>query len=185
MVLVSMLRGVNIGPHHRIRMADLKAVYESIGATDVETLIQSGNVVFRTRERSVERITERIGEAIEARFGFRPAVLMRTAAELRRVVERNPFAGRSGIDPARLAVQFLGREPDTEARGKLAAMPATPEEVVLEPRELYIYFPDGMARPKLSVAQVEKALGVSMTGRNWNTVGRLLEMAQRLEHAAG
>jgi uncharacterized protein (DUF1697 family) len=181
MVLVSMLRGVNVGPHHRMKMADLKAVYESLGMAEVETFIQSGNVVFRTAGRSGDRVAARIEEAIEARFGFAAPVVVRTAAELRSVVERNPFAGRADLDGSRLAVHFLGRAPEAAGRAKLAAIPPAPEEVRLDGRELYIYYTSGMARPKLSLAQVERALAVPMTARNWNTVEKLLEMAERVE----
>jgi|SRR5579883_489852 len=184
MVLITMLRGVNLGPHKRMKMADLKALYETLGMTDVETLIQSGNVVFRTKERSAEKVAARIEKAIEERFGFTAPVVARTAAELRTVIERNPFAGRKGIEPDKLAVHFLGGEPESAAREKLAAIPPAPEEMVLDGRELYIYFPNGMARPKLSLAQVDRVLGGRMTARNWNTVGKLLEMAERAESAA-
>ena len=181
MVLVSMLRGVNMGPHHRMKMADLKAAYEAVGCTDVETFIQSGNVAFRTKERSAEKMVARIEKAIEERFGFAAPVVVRTAAELRSVVERNPFAGRKGIEPAKLAVHFLAGEPGTAVREKLAAIPPAAEEMVLDGRELYIYFPNGMARPELKLAQVDRALGGRMTARNWNTVEKLLEMAERIE----
>jgi len=175
------LRGVNLGPHKRMKMADLKRLYEELGFRDVETLIQSGNVVFRAAGRSAERIAARIEAAIEGRFGFTAPVVVRTAADLRSGMERNPFAGRKGIEPDRLAVFFLAREPDAGARERLAAIPAAPEEVVLDGRELYIYFPNGMARPTISLAKVERAVGVGMTARNWNTVGKLLEMAERIE----
>jgi uncharacterized protein (DUF1697 family) len=99
------------------------------------------------------------------------------------VVERNPFAGRDGIEPNKLAVNFLALAADGAAPERLRALPTTPEEVRLDGRELYIYFPNGMARPKLSAAQTDKAVGVPMTARNWNTVGKLLEMAERLERA--
>lgn len=181
MVLVSMLRGVNMGPHHRVRMTALKELYKELGLTGIETYIQSGNLVFRTRARDPGRVAAQIEDAIERRFGFRSAVVVRSAADLRRVIDRNPFSGRDGIEPSKLAVSFLAREPDVAARAKLAGLPPVPEEVHLEGRELYIYFPNGMARPKLSMAQVEKAVAVPGTARNWNTVRRLLEMAERQE----
>jgi uncharacterized protein (DUF1697 family) len=181
MVLVTMLRGVNVGGHNKVRMAELKALYESLGFADVETYVQSGNVAFRARAGARAGIGARIEEAISRRFGFRPAVVARTAAELRSVVARNPFASREGIEPAKLLVHFLEREPEAAARGKLQSLPPAPEEWRLDGRELYVYFPNGQARPKLSMAQVDRALAVPGTGRNWNTVLRLLEMAERLE----
>jgi len=183
MVLVSMLRGVNLGPHNRVRMAELREVYESLGFSAVETYVQSGNVAFRASGRGADRIAGRIEDGIEDRFGFRTPVVVRNAADLRGVVARNPFAEREGIDPAKLLVHFLAREPEARARGKLQALPPAPEEWRLDGRELYVYFPNGMARPKLSMAQVERALGVGGTGRNWNTVLKLLELAERVEAA--
>jgi uncharacterized protein (DUF1697 family) len=179
MVLVSLLRGVNMGPHKRMKMADLKAVYEGLGFTGVETFIQSGNVVFRTRDRGPEKVAARIEAAIAERFGFEAPVTVRTAAELRSTVERNPFAGRAGTAPDKLAVFFLSRAPEAPAREKIEALPPCPEEVRLDGREMYIYFPNGMARPVLSLAKVERALAVGMTARNWNTVEKLLELAER------
>jgi uncharacterized protein (DUF1697 family) len=184
-VFVSLLRGVNLGPHNSVRMADLKPVYESLGLGGIETYVQSGNVAFRAAERKAELLEERIAEAIGLRFGFRPAVILRTAAELRAVIGRRPFAERAGgIDPSKLLVHFLAREPDAATRAKILEIQAAPEEVWMAGRELYIYFPNGMARPKLSMPRVEKTLAIAGTGRNWNTVLRLLEIAERLEASA-
>jgi len=173
-VVISMLRGVNVGAHHRMKMADLRAVYESLGHRDVQTCLQSGNVISRHRSPSAARIEE----ALERRFGFRPAVILRNTEELRAAIAGNPFAG---VEPSRLLVCFLTDDPGEEARQKVRAIPAAPEKIWAEVRELYIYFPNGMARPKLSMATVEKALKVVGTGRNWNTVTNLLEVAQALE----
>jgi uncharacterized protein (DUF1697 family) len=183
MVLVSMLRGVNLGPHHRMRMADLKAVYESLGLTEVETYIQSGNVVFRSAARKPAAVSAQIEAAIRKRFGFEAPVVVRSAAEMRSVVARNPFAGRAGIDPARLAVHFLYSRPDGAASGRLRALPPAPEEMKLDGCELYVHYVNGMARPTISMTQVGKAVGVEGTARNWNTVEKLLEMAEGLEKA--
>ncbi len=176
-----MLRAVNVGGHNKIRMEALRALYESLGLVDVQTYIQSGNVVFRTGERDLARLAGTIAEGIERAFGFRPVVILRTASCLRLVIAKNPFAARRGVDPSRLLVTFLASEPDAEAREKVLKIKAEPEELRIEGRELYTYFPNGMARPKLSMAVVEKALKTPGTGRNWNTVMKLLDMAEKLE----
>ena len=173
-VTISLLRGVNVGAHHRIKMADLRAVYESLGCRDVQTHIQSGNVIFHGSNASAVQIEE----AIERKFRFRPAVIHRTTGELRRAIAGNPFRD---VDPARLLVCFLAEDPGDAARQRLRAIPPAPEQVQLKDRELYIYFPNGMARPKLSLPTLEKALKVAGTGRNWNTVTKLLHMAEELE----
>jgi uncharacterized protein (DUF1697 family) len=180
-VIISMLRGVNVGAHHRIKMDALRALYEPLGLRDPQTYVQSGNVVFRTDKRDLVALAKRIEDAIERGFGFRPTVILRTSGELREVIARNPFAKRRGIEPSRLLVYFLASDPGAETRDKVLSLKTEPEELRMDGRELYIYFPNGMARPKLSWAVLEKTLKVPGTGRNWNSVTKLLDMAERLE----
>ena len=181
-VIISMLRGVNVGSHHRIRMDDLRAVYESLELSDVRTYVQSRNVVFKTKERNLSHLAKRIEKEIERRFGFHSDVIVRTTTEMKDVIARNPFARRRGIEPARLLVTFLAADPGEEARGKVRRMKTgPPEELYVDGRELYVYFPKGMGRSKLPVAAIEKALQTTGTARNWNSVSKLLELAEELE----
>jgi uncharacterized protein (DUF1697 family) len=180
-VLVSLLRGINVGGHNLIRMEALRAVYESLGLQDSQTYVQSGNVVFRTQDRNFPRIAKQIEGAIERTFGFRPAVIVRTPAELKDVIATNPFAERRGIEPNKLLVVFLAGSPDENARAKVLAIKTDPEELRMQGREVYMYFPDGMARPKLTWMAIEKMLKIPATARNWNTVTKLLEMAVTLD----
>jgi uncharacterized protein (DUF1697 family) len=182
-VIISMLRGVNLGAHNRMSMEALRDVYESLKLLDVRTFIQSGNVLFKTEEREIETLVEKIQDAIERRFKFRPDVIVRTAAELRDVIARNPFARRRGIDPAKLLITFLDKDPGEKARQHIRKLNTDPEEVRIDGREIYTYFPEGMARPKLSWASIEKILKTSGTGRNWNSVTKMLEMAEAMETA--
>ena len=182
-VIISMLRGVNVGGHNKIKMDQLRAVYQSLGFRDAQTYIQSGNVVCRADKRELATAGARIEKGIERNFGFRPSVIVRTAPELREVIVRNPFAKRSGIDASRLLVAFLASSPAADALDKVLKIKCEPEELRVSGRELFIYFPNGMARPKLSLATVERTLKISSTGRNWNTVRKLLEMAEALEAA--
>jgi uncharacterized protein (DUF1697 family) len=177
-VIISLLRAVNVGGHNQIKMEALGALYESLGLLDVRTYVQSGNVVFRT-ERGLERLSGRIESGIEASFGFRPNVMIRTCAELREVVARNPFAARQDIEPGKLHVNFLLSDPGAAARKKALSIQVGPEELRAEGRELYIYFPNGAGRSKLSTALLEKTLGTPGTSRNWNTVRKLLEMGEQ------
>ena len=176
-----MLRAVNLASHNRVKMDALRALYESLGFSDVQTYVQSGNIIFRTKDAELVRLRKRIEDAIERTFTFRPAVILRTTSDLRNVIAKNPFAKRRGIDPSRLLVTFLASEPSPEAREKVLAIQADPEELKIDGRELYIYFANGLARPKLSIPRLEKTLQTSGTGRNWNTVTKLLEIAERLE----
>jgi uncharacterized protein (DUF1697 family) len=180
-VIISMLRGVNVGGHNKIKMEALRALYESLKLWDAQTYVQSGNVIFRTEERDISRLTKRIEEGIERKFRFRPNVILRTTAEMREVIARNPFAKRRGIEPGKLLVTFLGSDPGAEAREKALQIKCDPEELWIERREMYIYFPNGVGRSKLSLVRLEKTLKIPGTARNWNSVTKMLEMAEKLE----
>jgi uncharacterized protein (DUF1697 family) len=180
-VVISMLRGVNVGGHNKIKMDALRALYESMKLREAQTYVQSGNVIFRTDERDIARLAKRIEDGIERKLRFRTDVILRTATEMREVVARNPFAKRRGIEPSKLLVSFLASDPGEEAREKVRQMKCDPEELRIEEREMYIYFPNGIGRSKLSLGALEKTLKTPGTGRNWNSVTKMLEMAEKLE----
>jgi len=182
-VVISMLRGVNVGGHHKIKMDSLRTLSESLGLHQPQTYVQSGNVIFRTAERNLVRLAQRIEDGIERTFGFRPDVMLRTASEMRDVVARNPFATRRGLEPSKLLVTFLAADPGPEARAKILQLQSGPEELRIARRELYIYFPNGIGRSKLSPALLERTLQTPGTGRNWNSVTKMLEIAERMEAA--
>ena len=180
-VIISMLRGVNVGGHNKIKMEALRALYESLKLRGAQTYVQSGNVIFRTDERDMARLAKRIEDGIERKFGFQSDVILRTAAEMREVITRNPFAKRRGIEPGKLLVSFLGSDPGEEGREKVRQMKCDPEELRIEGREIYIYFPNGAGRSKLQWAGLGEMLKTTGTGRNWNSVTKMLEMAEKLE----
>jgi uncharacterized protein (DUF1697 family) len=180
-VAISMLRGINVGGHKSIKMEALRVMYESLELKDAQTYVQSGNVVFKTTARDLAPLAKRIESKIEQTFGFRPAVMLRSSSELREVIRRNPFAARRGIEPGKLLVTFLAADPSPEAREKLLSIKVDPEEPRIDGRELYTYYPNGVGRAKLSPALIEKTLKTAGTGRNWNTVTKLLEIAEKLE----
>jgi uncharacterized protein (DUF1697 family) len=180
-VVISLLRGINVGGHHKIKMEALRTLYGSLGLLGAQTYLQSGNVIFKTERRDLVLLAKQIENGIERGFGFRVDVIVRTSSDLRDAIARNPFAKRAGIDPSRLLVTFLASDPSAEARDKLLKIKLHPEELRIAGRELYTYFPNGMARPTVSWAAIEKMLKTSGTGRNWNTVRKLLEIAERLE----
>jgi uncharacterized protein (DUF1697 family) len=146
--------------------------------------VQSGNVVFSTSERNGSKVSKRIAEGIEREFGFRTDVIVRSAEEMRGAVARNPFAKRRDIEPGKFLVLFLDSQPSAEAREKLNSIRKDREELRLDGRELYIYFPDGVGRSKVSTAAIERVLQTTGTGRNWNSVTKLLELAEALSSAS-
>jgi uncharacterized protein (DUF1697 family) len=180
-VIVSMLRGVNVGGHNLIKMDALLALYRSLKLRDPHTYLQSGNVVFRTDERDLAFLAGRIENGIERTFHFRPDVIIRTTSEMRDVISRNPFPTRRGIEPSKLLVTFLADDPGAEVREKVLAIKTDPEELRISGRELYIYYPAGMGRSKLAWMAMVKVLKTTGTGRNWNSVTKLLQIAERLE----
>ena len=180
-VLISMLRGVNVGPHNRIKMEDLRAVYRRLGFEDPQTYVQSGNVIFRTKEKDLHQIPIRIQDAIEKKFKFRPEVIVRTANDLRKVIAATPFADRPALEPGKILVTFLSEAPAREAHGAFERFRDYPEEVHLKGAELYIYFPNGAGKSKLPWSSVEKLLKVTGTARNWNSVTKMLSIAEEME----
>jgi uncharacterized protein (DUF1697 family) len=180
-VVISLLRGVNLGGHNKIKMEALRGLYESLGMQNVQTHVQSGNVVFKTKERDLVRLSRLIEDAIEKKFGFRTDVVFRTSVEVRDVIARNPFAQRRNIDPSRLLVTFLATDPGTEARERVSKLDTQPDELYVDGREVYTYFVGSMARPQISWMAIAKMLKTPGTGRNWNTVRKLLEIAEKLE----
>lgn len=180
-ILISMLRGVNLGPHHRIKMDDLRALYESLELNDARTYVQSGNVIFRTREKNTQKLAKKVQEAIGKKFGFRPEVIVRTIEELRCSLDANPFRGRREIEASKLLITFLAAEPAKAAQTTLRNLKIQREELHLIERELYIYFPDGIGKSKVPWSSVEKLLGVTGTARNLNSVVKMLEIAEQLE----
>lgn len=165
-------------------MSALRDLYASLGLEDVRTYVQSGNLVFRTRARDLGKLAGQLEDAIAGMAGFRAPVALRDASGLREVVEGNPFAGRSDVLPNRLHVHFLCGDPSGAAAAHIAALDrAFPEEMRLAGRELYVHYPNGAGQSKLTPARLDKALGTPCTARNWNTVVKLLEMAEALDRA--
>jgi uncharacterized protein (DUF1697 family) len=180
-VMICMLRGVNLGAHNRVKMEALRAVCESLKLRDPQTYVQSGNVIFKTDERDLVKLAKRIESAIEKKFGFQTDVVLRSTVEMREVIARNPFAKRRGIEPSKLLVTFLAGDPGEEARVKVRAIRCAPDELFIEGSEAYIYFPNGAGRPTLNWASIPKSLKVAGTARNWNSVVKMFEMAEKME----
>jgi uncharacterized protein (DUF1697 family) len=180
-VWISMLRGVNVGPHNRIKMDALREVYTSLKLEQSQTYVQSGNVIFRTKEKNAPALAKKIQSAIGSAFGFRPEVILRSVEELRKAIAVNPFADRRDIEPGKLLITFLTEDPGENGRMAIASLKNYPEELHLKGRELFIYFPNGAGKSKLPWPKVEKLFKTQGTARNWNSATKMLEMAEELE----
>jgi uncharacterized protein (DUF1697 family) len=175
---VALLRGVNVGGRGKVGMQDLRALFASAGLTDVATYVQSGNVVFTSSKTDAAKLARTIGQKISSELGIEVTVLIRSAAELRQIQQRNPLIARSD-DPTRLHVTFLATEPDPELVAKLshgAEDEDGADELRVVGREVYLFCPGGYGNSKLNNTFIEKRLATRATTRNWRTVVKLVEM---------
>lgn len=173
--VICLLRGVNVGGNNKLEMKALRALCESLGLRNVQTYVQSGNVVCDAPEKDADGLPQKLGAAMEKSFGFKPDIVVRSLDELRDAIARNPFAAQAATEPSKLLVVFFDAAPDQD---KIRARKATDEQWHQSGRELYIYFPKGQGQSKLSFAPFDRGSAkVSWTGRNWNTVTKLAEMA--------
>jgi uncharacterized protein (DUF1697 family) len=174
-VYIALLRGINVGGNNPVKMETLRTLCGTLKLRDARTYVQSGNLVFAAPDTDPLKLGRRLEDAIEKTFGHRPAVILRTAAELRHVAARNPFAGRAGIEPAKLSVTFLAAEPTPEVPDKVLALQCPPEELFLDGREMYLYCPNCYSQAKLPLAKIDRLL--HGTNRNWNTVAKLIDLS--------
>jgi len=175
MKYVALFRGINVGGHHLLPMRNLKDLLLGLQCNNVESYIQSGNVIFECKEQPREELRRKIEERIDAQFHFRPKVLLLDEKAFRNAVTKNPFPVNQG---KALHFFFLDTQPFHPDSEKLAVLKAQSEEFKLHKELFYLYAPDGIGRSKLA-SNVEKCLGVSATARNWNTVQKLIDMLDR------
>ena len=171
---VALLRGVNVGGRNKLPMAELRDLFASAGCAAVRTYIQSGNAVFEATQDLAEAVPEIVTVAIRRRFGYESAVVLRSGEELRQVATSNPF-DTSG-DPRFLHVAFLKDTPNAEAVSRLDPERPPPDEFVVRGRNVYLHYPNGVARSKLTNEYLAVQLQTVSTMRNWRTVLRLLEI---------
>lgn len=172
--LVVLLRGINVGPHKRMKMAELRAVLQDGGYRDVRTHLQSGNVILRSG-KAPATVERGISAEIARAFGFDVDVVIRTGEEVVRIVADDPLAG-TATDGGRYVVAFLSAEADPAAAEALSARDFGPEELRVRGREIYAWCPEGLRDGPLSKALARQKLAPLATVRNWNTVTRLRDM---------
>jgi uncharacterized protein (DUF1697 family) len=173
---VALLRGVNLGSRNRLAMAELREVLAEAGFEDVRTYLQSGNVVLSSSE-APKRLSRKLERLIAARFDLKIAVLVRTRAELAKVVKRDPL-GKVATSPKRYQVSFLDGKLRPAVVRELEEAAAPSEQFVIAGREVYAWHPAGVARSRLWTLLAGRGLGVAATARNWTTVTKLLALAE-------
>jgi uncharacterized protein (DUF1697 family) len=176
---IVLLRGINVGAHNRIPMADLRSLLAELGHTDARTLLQSGNIVLSS-ELAPDELAGELERAIASKFGVQTPVVVRTREELAAVVALDPL-GDVAQEHKLYQVSFLSAKPDAQAVAKLAQEDFAPELFVHVGREIYAWHPEGIHSSRLARMLSDKRLGVVVTARNWKTTTKLLEMADELE----
>jgi uncharacterized protein (DUF1697 family) len=169
-VQIALLKGINVGGNKKIAMSDLRDVCAALGLEDVRTLLQSGNVVFRSSGRRPAALETLLESAAETRLGVRTDFFVRTDAQWSAIVEGNPFREEARREPGYLLVMCLRSAPKPGAEKSLRAAISGRETVRVAGREAYLVYPDGVGRSRLTNAVLERHLGTSGTARNWNTV---------------
>ena len=173
---VALLRGINVSGKNPIKMAVLRELMESLGHEAVETYVQSGNVVFRSRTRSPAKLAASIEVRITQDLGLTVAVLVRTGEELAALVAATPPVGANDLE--HLHVTFLAHSPKKTAIGALEGAHDAPDECAVAGREVYVHCPNGYGRTKLNNTFFERKLDATATTRSWKTVARLADLVR-------
>jgi len=174
---IALLRAINVGGNNKIAMADLKLMALAKGLTDPRTLLQSGNLVFASKETDALALEKLLEKETASRFGFEVDYLVRTASQWKQMIAKNPFSAEAKEDPSHLLVVFLKSTPTAKQVQDLKEAIPGRETIELVGSHLFVVYPDGIGRSKLTSALIEKKLGTRGTARNWNTIGKLKEMA--------
>ena len=178
-VVLLLLRGINVGGNTRLPMETLKDCLVSQGAANIQTYLNSGNAVFTCRDLEKGKFLAALAADLTARIGFTPQMLLLTRGELSAALVNNPFP-EACADGSNLHLGFLETTPAAPDLSKLEALRSSTEKLRLIERVFYLYAPDGVGRSKLA-AGAEKALGVTLTDRNWRTASKLLELMEEIK----
>jgi uncharacterized protein (DUF1697 family) len=174
---IALLRAINVGGRTRLAMADLKKAFAALGHEDARTILQTGNVIFRSKV-AAGKLERQLEEALDDTVGLKTALILRTAAQWEALIAANPYPDFAKNDPSHLLVMPLKEKPAAGALDALRAAIRGRETVELMGRDLYITYPDGIGRSRLTNALIEKTLGARGTGRNWRTVLKIAEAAR-------
>jgi uncharacterized protein (DUF1697 family) len=159
-------------------MNDLKKLFEDAGFTNVQTYIQSGNVIFESKNTDIKFMKNKIEKKIKEKYKFDVEVFIKTNLELKNVRDENPFIKKKK-DIERLYITFLSEQPNSVNISKINETNYSPEEFIIDDNVIYLYFPNGSGRAKLNNNFFEKKLQVSATTRNWNTVNMLFDLSKK------
>lgn len=176
---IALFKGINVGGRNVLPMKELKAILEGIGLENVNSYIQSGNVVFQSDEENLARLADSIGVEVEKSHGFKPEVMLLESEEVEQAMAANPFP-EAEAEPKSLHLNFLASAPESADLEALESLKKENERFALIDKVFYLHAPDGIGRSKLA-RNSERLLGVPMTGRNWRTVSKIMSMAREAD----
>ena len=178
MKYISLLRGINVSGQKKIKMVDLKALYESLGLKDVSTYIQSGNVIFSDGSKTEAALKQMLESAIEKRYSFKVPVSIITTRKLADILDANPFAKLDlEKEGTKVLISFLSEEPPKAKVQSLMGYVKEPEKLIVDGKQVYLHCPEGYGKSKLNNIFLEKKLGVEATTRNLKSVVKLRELS--------
>ena len=174
-----MLRGINVSGQKKVKMDDLRALYESLGLQNVITYIQSGNVIFECRNTNKTELKQKIEKSIEEKYEFKVPVEIRTDRELENILNNSPFGHiELAEEGTQFLVTFLSTIPSESKVSEIQHFVAAPEQLFICGQEIYLHCPNGYGKSKLSNSFLENKLGIKATTRNWKTVNKLYELTK-------
>lgn len=177
---VSFLRGINVSGQNKIKMDDLKNLFESLNFKNVRTYIQSGNVVFEDESIDCDILARLIEEKIQKDLGLVVSVIMRNQQQLKIILQNNPFLKNENKEVSALYVTFLAALPNDRIIEKISEKDTVPDEFRLMGQEIYLFCPDGYGRTKLNNSFFERKLKLKTTTRNWRTLNELNAMVNSI-----
>jgi uncharacterized protein (DUF1697 family) len=183
-LFIAILRGINVGGHNKLKMAELRAALEADGFANVQTYIQSGNVVFEPQTKSTNKISDAFTGLIQKHFQLDVPVVIRSSSAFAAVPDNNPWAGDSRFDEQFLSVAFLAKKPAKTKLAQLSDPSADCDHFKVVGSDIYLYCPNGASKTKLTNNFFEKELGIVCSTRNWRSIGKINELASRIIDAA-
>lgn len=169
---IALLRGINVSGEKKIKMQELKELFESLNFEKITTYIRSGNVVFSTAMDDKAKLSAKIENSIFDKFGYGVRVLIRTQNDLDKILKSNPFFS-AGVEETKLHVVFLESEVENDAEGALISGKAKEDKFKIAGREIYLFTPGGYGKTYYNNNYFERKLKLSATTRNWRTVKKL------------
>lgn len=177
---IALLRGINVGGQKKIKMADLKSLFNELNFKNTVTYIQSGNIVFNSDIAKKQIISKLISDKIKDNYKFEVEVLVKIPSELKYIIENNPFI-KQKKDPKKNYITFLYSQPLKENIAKLKEIKFPPEEFKIESEIIFFFSPKGYGTAKMNNNFFEKKLKVSATTRNWKTTNKLFEISESIK----